>query len=143
MTVISNLKLLTLVLSIGASLAQSGVSELDDTDLLQHISASVNYLWSTTIEDEVWMCEEPCNGTWVLVDGSLKQVDASDTEVWGIDSTDMIYKAPIDGITNRTFVPGQMKHISASGNGYVWAIGSRDVVKSHALESGRQLMVFT
>ena len=104
------------------------VTDLDGTDLLQHITASINYLWSTTINDDVWMCEEPCNGTWEPVDGSLKQVDASDTEVWGIDSRDTVYKSPIDGSANWTLVPGQMKHVSASGNGYIWAVGSGDVV---------------
>ena len=49
------------------------VSDLGAADLkLQHITASINYLWSTTITDEVWMCEEPCNGTWEPVDGYLK-----------------------------------------------------------------------
>ena len=107
------------------------VSDLDEADLiLQHITASINYLWSTTINDAVWMCEEPCNGTWepVAIDGSLKQLDASDTEVWGIDSGDAVYKAPIDGSANWTLVPGSMKHISASGNGYIWAVGSGSVV---------------
>ena len=104
------------------------VPDPDGTDLLQHITASINYLWSTTINDEVWMCEEPCNGTWEPVDGSLKQVDASDTEVWGIDSGDTVYKAPIDGSANWTLVSGQMKHVSASGNGYIWAVGSGDIV---------------
>ena len=105
------------------------VSDLNETDLiLQHITASINYLWSTTINDEVWMCEEPCNATWEPVDGSLKQLDASDTEVWGIDSGDTVYKAPIDGSANFTLVPGEMKHISASGYGYIWAVGSGDLV---------------
>jgi hypothetical protein len=101
------------------------VSDLGEADLiLQHITASINYLWSTTINDEVWMCEEPCNGTWEPVDGYLKQLDASDTEVWGIDSRNAVYKAPIDGSANWTGVPGSMKHISASGNGFIWAVDS-------------------
>lgn len=101
------------------------IPDLDEADLiLQHITASINYLWSTTINDQVWMCEEPCNATWQSVDGSLKQLDASDTQVWGIDSGNAVYKAPIDGSTNWTLVPGSMKHISASGNGYIWAVGS-------------------
>ena len=105
------------------------VPDLGEADLtLQHITASINYLWSTTINDEVWMCEEPCNGTWEPVDGSLKQLDASDTEVWGIDSGNAVYKAPIDSSANWILIPGSMKHISASGNGYIWAVDSESSV---------------
>ena len=140
---VHDFKWLTLVLLLTSVQAAKAV-EVSDADLiLQHITASINYLWSTTITDEVWICEEPCNGTWEPVDGSLKQLDASDTEVWGIDSGDAVYKAPIDGSANWTTVPGRL----------VWSTYLLQVMatsgllalkvlytsaKSHARESGRQ-----
>ena len=99
-----------------------------EDDSIQHVTASINYLWKTTVDNEVFMCAKPCNKTWHLMEGSLKQVDASDTEVWGIDSGDSVYKAPIDGSSNWTLVPGHMKHVSASGNGYIWAADSEESV---------------
>lgn len=54
------------------------------------------------------------------VPGSLRQVDADDHEVWGVTSAYAIYKRPVDGSGSRwTLVPGGLKHVSASGNGYV------------------------
>lgn len=125
---VHDFKWLTLVLFLTSVQAAKAVEASDADLILQHITASINYLWSTTITDEVWICEEPCNGTWEPVDGSLKQLDASDTEVWGIDSGDAVYKAPIDGSANWTTIPGSMEHISASGNGYIWAVGTGSVV---------------
>ena len=61
---VHDFKWLTLVLFLTSVQAAKAV-EASDTDLvLQHITASINYLWNTTITNEVWMCEEPCNGTW-------------------------------------------------------------------------------
>ena len=38
----------------------------------------------------------------------------------------MIYKRPVDGSGSWTRLPGALKHVSASGNGYIWGVNSND-----------------
>ncbi len=59
------------------------------------------------------------------VPGGLQQIDASDDEVWGI-MVDQIYKRPVDGSGQWIRVPGGLKHVSASGNGYIWGVTRED-----------------
>ena len=44
-------------------------------------------------------CARPCNGqNLVRVPGALRQVDADDHEVWGVNAAhNIIYKRPVDG----------------------------------------------
>ena len=60
------------------------------------------------------------------IGGALKQIDASDAIVWGVNRADMIYKRPVDGSGSWTRLPGALKHVSASGNGYIWGVNSND-----------------
>ena len=63
------------------------------------------------------------------VPGSLRQVDADDHEVWGVTSAYAIYKRPVDGSgSSWTLVPGGLKHVSASGNGYLWGVSSNNSI---------------
>ena len=60
------------------------------------------------------------------VDGALKQIDAGDEEVWGVNSAYEIWKRPADGSGSWTRIPGALKHVSASGNGYIWGVNTND-----------------
>ena len=62
------------------------------------------------------------------VDGLLKQIDAGDEEVWGVNSADHIFKRPADGSGRWTHIPGLLKHMIASGNGYIWGVNSNDAI---------------
>ncbi len=59
---------------------------------------------------------------------TLKQIDASDDEVWGVNAKDQIYKRPVDGSGPWICVPGKLKHVSASGNGYIWGVNHGDQI---------------
>ena len=94
---------------------------------LTHVTASVNYLWGVNSADQIWRCARPCNGqNWVRVPGALRQVDADDHEVWGVNAAHNIYKRPVDGSGSWTQVTGALKHVSASGNGYIWGVNRND-----------------
>ena len=47
-------------------------------------------------------------------------------EVWGVNSADNIYKRPVDGSGAWTHIGGKLKHVSASGNGWIWGVNSAD-----------------
>ena len=90
---------------------------------LIHTSANVNYVWGVNEENEIYMCRRPCTGRkWKRIDGALKQLDADDHEVWGLNSADQIWKRPVDGSNHWQLVEGSLKHVSASGHGYVWGV---------------------
>ena len=75
------------------------------------------------------MCARPCTGSnWVQISGGLKQVDASDEEVWGVNSGDYIYKRPVDGSGSWINIPGRLKHVSASGTSYIWGVNANDQI---------------
>jgi hypothetical protein len=88
------------------------------------ISASVHYLWGVNSHHQIFMCHQPCaNGKWRHIRGRLKQVDVGDHEVWGINKHGYIYKHKVDGKGGWTRVGGRSRHVSASGHGYIYAIG--------------------
>ena len=90
---------------------------------LKNIAASVNHIWGVNAGDAIYRCAQPCKGNWVNVPGGLRQVDTNDYEVWGTTSGNAIYKRSIDGSGSWVRVSGAAFHVSASGNGYIWAIG--------------------
>ena len=54
---------------------------------LTHVTASVIYLWGVNSADQIWRCARPRNErNWVCVFGALRQVDADDHEVWGVNA---------------------------------------------------------
>jgi len=94
-----------------------------------HISANVNYAWGVNEEDEIYMCRRPCTGLigeWKRMDGTLKQLDVDDHEVWGVNRDNQIWKRPVDGSDHWQVVKGSLKHVSASGYGYVWGVNRTD-----------------
>jgi len=63
---------------------------------LIHVSASTNYLWGVNKANQIYKCARPCTGKWILVEGSLKQVDASDDEVLGVNKHDEMARPLMD-----------------------------------------------
>lgn len=94
---------------------------------LTGVSGSLNYIWGV-YGSKIYMCQRPCTGSWKLVNGGLVQVDVDDMEVWGVASDNTIWKRPIDDASTKSWqrVPGLLTHVSASGNGYVWAVNKYD-----------------
>ena len=58
---------------------------------------------------------------WKHISGSLIQVDVDDTHIWGVNANHDVYYRPIDGSGEW-----KLKHVSASGNGYMWGVDSKD-----------------
>ena len=54
----------------------------------------------------------------------MRQVDANDYEVWGVNSNNHLLKRQIDASGSWTKVLGTFYHVSASGNEYIWTIRS-------------------
>lgn len=124
----TSLFILGFLLCIGISRVYSQVNVYRQVPgELQYVTDSTNYLWGT-ISNEVYRCDRPCTGSWTQIDGQLKQVDASDDEIWGVDAENAIFKRPVDGSGSWTSVDGTLKHVSASGNGYVWGVSQDDQI---------------
>lgn len=92
---------------------------------LKQITASVNYLWGVNLADMIYMCPQPCTkGNWRNIDGRLSKIDASDMEIWGTNSGNRIYRRSINAAGPWVLVGGRGIDVSASGNGYVFLIGT-------------------
>ena len=123
MKLLANLSLLI------AALAATAGAEWTQIPLggLIHVSANINYLWGVNAANQIFMCPRPCaSGKWKQIDGALKQLDVDDQEVWGVNKADQIYKRPVDGSGKWQNVGGRLKHVSASGHGYIWGVNSGD-----------------
>jgi hypothetical protein len=72
------------------------------------------------------MCARPCSrNKWQRVAGCMKQIDAGDMELWGVANDGAIWKRPVNAFWGSwTYVPGAMKHLSASGNGHIWGVNA-------------------
>ena len=91
---------------------------------IKHVTASINYLWALDVNDKIYMCPQPCrSGKWKRIGGGLSQIDAGDTEVYGVNRNRYIYKRNVDGSGGWKRIAGRGLDISASGNGYVYVIG--------------------
>ena len=38
--------------------------------------------------DQIYKCKKPCNGSWIVVDGGLKQIDGGEKYVYGVNICD-------------------------------------------------------
>ena len=120
-------KAVLVVAVIVAFTATSGYGFTTISGSLKQVTASTNYFWGVNNDYDIFFCKRPCNGNWRQIDGKLMHVDADDHEVWGVDKQSNIYKRPVDGSgRDWTRVSGDLRHVSASGNGYVWGTDSRD-----------------
>ena len=46
-----------------------------------------------------------------------------------MNANNYIYKRPVDGSGGSwQLIPGRLKHVSASGNGYIWGVNSNDYI---------------
>ena len=80
------------------------------------------------MNDDIFRCERPCYGGWIHVPGKLMQVDAGDMEVWRVNKHHQIFKQPADSTGLWRGVGGILKHVSASGNGYIWGVNANDTI---------------
>jgi len=116
-------------------------SSVDGPDL-DKISVGKDWVWGIKYnlaeDNQIVYCknstETRCEGAtdWAndetLQTGSLRQLDAGDTEVWGVDGDGKIYKRNIDGtsgswdeILGKEEGPANFKNVSV-GEGWIWAI---------------------
>jgi virginiamycin B lyase len=92
---------------------------------LKHVSASGNgWIWGVNSTDNIYKCKKPCTGAWThLRDGGrLAMVSGGKTHVYGVASNKTIWKRPIDGSGSWVKIPGGLKEVSASNDGYVWGV---------------------
>lgn len=95
-------------------------------------SANKDYIWATGSNDSIYKCDQPCDDNkWEKISGSLKQVSTDDTEVWGVNSSDQIYKKKVDNSDEWTNIRGRLKNVSASGS-KIWGVNKNDNIYSCA-----------
>ena len=95
----------------------------------KHVSTSINYYWAVNTKDRIFICERPCQGsnTWREVGGLLTQLDVNDMEIWGVNHNNAVFKRPVDSSGNWKYISQlPLKHVSASGNGYIWGVNPKD-----------------
>ena len=98
---------------------------------LTHVSGSITYVWGANREKQIFMCKRPCTGSnWKHIPGAaLIQVDVDDTHVWGVNANHDVYYRPIDGSGEWQHACDlKLKHVSASGNGFMWGVDSKDSI---------------
>ena len=115
---------IAVVLLLGFISSISGHQWTEIPGGLKDIAGSPNYLWGVSSNDNIYRCAQPCTGSWVNVPRGLREIDANNYEVWGISSINEIFKRSVDGSGNWIKVSGHFYHVSASGNGYIWAVGT-------------------
>lgn len=101
---------------------------------LADISASgLGWIWGVNAGGEVWRCGKPCapdGSGWVRVDGWPNaddrpvQVSADETHVWAVSGNGTIHRRPVDGSGTWESVRGEVQHLTASGDGLLWAVQS-------------------
>ena len=95
-------------------------------DIKNITSANKDYIWATGSNDNIYKCDQPCDDEkWKRVGGGLKQVSTDDTEVWGVNSSDYIYKKNVDNSNGWTNIRGRLKNVSASGS-KIWGVNNND-----------------
>lgn len=99
-------------------------------DVKNITSGNNQYLWAIGANDEIYKCDQPCNDKkWERVGGGLKQVSTDNTEVWGVNSNNSIYKKNVNNSNEWTKIGGSLKNVSASG-GRIWGVNSNDNIYS-------------
>ena len=98
------------------------------TGSLMHISASINYLWGVGQGGKISVCNVPCTRNWRDINGLLSQLDADESEVWGVNPANNVYRRPVDGSGEWTRMDKQLKHVSSSGMGYIWGVDEDEAI---------------
>ena len=96
----------------------------------KHVSVGNDVIWAVDTNDHVHKCNSnPCTSgsTWTQVGGTVKQLDAGETEVWSVNGGGQIHK----GSANQDSSPGwelisgptasPVKYISV-GKDWVWTV---------------------
>ena len=85
----------------------------------------VSSIWGVNSNDYIYKCKKPCNGSFVQVHGSLKQIDGGQAYVYGVNSQNNTWTRPVDGSGGWRQIPGRrLKHITASGKDDIFGISS-------------------
>jgi hypothetical protein len=71
------------------------VSDINNTNL---INSDKNYMYKLDSKDNIYSCTKPCNGNWVKIPGSLRQITSDGQNLYGVNSISDIYtcKVPCD-----------------------------------------------
>ncbi len=78
---------------------------------LKWVNASNSgYLYATNNNDDIFVCQKPCNGGWKQISGGLENIEADKDTVYGTNRDRTIYSKPMDGM-------------KAVGNWSRWTIG--------------------
>jgi hypothetical protein len=86
-------------------------------------AAGTDYIWGVDENDNVSNCKKPCgNSNWQKSSEALKQLTGGENEVWGVNSSEELFKNVQDGSGNWIKISGAGYNIS-QGGGYVWVVG--------------------
>ena len=137
---LQNILLFTAIVSC-ALVSGQGWSQIPEG--LISLSGNLNYIWGVNSDHQIFMCQRPCTGSWRQIPGGLVQVDVDDQFVWGVSPILEVFYRPVDGSGSWVHVvPQHMIHVSASGNGYVWATNSsHSIFKCKKPCSGNWILV--
>ena len=107
----------------------------------KQISETKDYIYAINLQNEIYKCKKPCDGSWEKVEGTLKQISASSNDMWGVNESNKIFKKQRGWMNWTGFgrrwggfwgkfgnwkeVGGQLKQVSATGRGYVWGVNEK------------------
>ena len=96
---------------------------------LKQISAvGKDWLWGVNNSNQIFTCKKPCNdSSWINIPGYLSQVEGGESEVWGVNAADNIFKMNVDHSSDWKQVTGKLTNIS-QGGGWVWGVNSSNNV---------------
>jgi hypothetical protein len=95
------------------------------TGKLKQISAvGKDWLWGVNNSNQIFTCKKPCNdSSWINIPGRLSQLEGGESEVWGVNAADNIFKMNVDHSSDWKQVTGKLTNIS-QGGGWVWGVNS-------------------
>ena len=91
--------------------------------------------------DHIFKCKKPCSGSWIRVDGLLKQIDGGEKYVYGVNSIDALYARKVNGSGSWRHIPGKLSHISASGSDELFGVNSAGVIYRCKKPCGWEVML--
>ena len=99
------------------------------TGKLKQISAvGKDWLWGVNNSNQIFTCKKPCNdSSWINIPGRLSQLEGGESEVWGVNAADNIFKMNVDHSSGWKQVTGKLTNIS-QGGGWVWGVNSSNNV---------------
>jgi len=96
---------------------------------MKQVSVGPTWTWGVDINNNIYKCKTPCDGTWTQVDDRAKHVSAGATEVWNVGPQGGVWKRPVDGSGTWKNVPGLLlKQVSVGTNGQVWGVTDKGEV---------------